>query len=64
MGNARCTQTITLSNDVPASARPTLMLCWRVGAQKSVYTVAIKADGRPAAKTSVALIDKEWARLG
>jgi len=64
VGNVRCTQRIRLSPSVKARVRPTLLLCWRTSAQKSVYTVAVKMGGRPSMKASAAEIDKEWTKLG
>ncbi|MFI7547999.1 hypothetical protein [Actinoplanes sp. NPDC049599] len=64
VGTASCTQKIRLSQDVKARERPTLLICWRTSTEKSVYTVAVKMDGRPSASKSVATINKEWARLG
>jgi hypothetical protein len=64
VGNARCTQKIRVSANVEAKVRPTLLLCWRTSAQKSVYTVAVVTKGRPSTKASATAIDKEWSRLG
>jgi hypothetical protein len=64
VGSSRCTQKIQLSSGVAAAERPTLLLCWRISDAKSVYTVAVKPDGRPSSALSVAAIDREWARLG
>jgi len=64
VGRARCSDRIRLSVDAKATAHPTLLICWRTSTQKSVYTLAVKTDGRPSAKTSVAAIDKQWTRLG
>ncbi|MEV6595664.1 hypothetical protein AB0M36_02245 [Actinoplanes sp. NPDC051346] len=64
VGNSRCTQRIRLSTNTAARERPTLLICWRTSAQKSVYTVAVKTDGRPSKELSVAEIDKQWAKLG
>ena len=63
-GDSRCTKTIRVSPKDKPRPRPTLLLCWRVSAHKSVYTVAVKLDGRPSAKLSLAAIDKRWAELG
>jgi hypothetical protein len=63
VGNANCTNKIRLSQDVKPRARPTLLICWRTSETKSVYTVAVKIDGRPSKAKSIAAINKEWARL-
>lgn len=62
-GDALCSQTITLSN-MPPERKPTLLICWRTSAKKSVYTVMVSLDGRPSRPKSVAAIDAEWKRLG
>ncbi|MEV6635118.1 hypothetical protein AB0M54_30645 [Actinoplanes sp. NPDC051470] len=62
-GDALCSQTITLSN-MPPERKPTLLICWRTSAKKSVYTVAVSLDGHPSRKKSVSAIDAEWKRLG
>jgi hypothetical protein len=64
VGDVLCTQTIRLSADVAARERPTLLLCWRTSAQKSVYTIATTVTGRPSMPQSAAAIDAEWAKLG
>ncbi|WP_067503327.1 hypothetical protein [Actinoplanes sp. TFC3] len=64
VGDARCTSKIRLSANVEPTERPTLLICWRTSAGKSVYTVAVRTGGRPSKDESVAAIDKEWKRLG
>jgi hypothetical protein len=63
-GDARCTKKIRLSTAVPATERPTLLLCWRTSAAKSVYTLAVVAKGRPTTSISTDALAKEWKRLG
>ncbi|UQU66936.1 hypothetical protein COUCH_11955 [Couchioplanes caeruleus] len=63
VGAASCTQKIRVSPDMPARVRPTLLLCWRTSASRSVYTVAVDLKGKPSAKASVAQIDKAWSAL-
>jgi hypothetical protein len=64
VGNARCSQNFRFSNNTQPRERPTLLVCWRTSAQKSVYTMAVKMDGRPSTTRSVAAIDAQWTRLG
>jgi hypothetical protein len=64
VGSSRCTQTFRIEPGSAARERPTLLLCWRTSAQRSVYTVAIDLDGRPSKQESVAEIDRVWATLG
>jgi hypothetical protein len=62
-GDATCTQTITLSPDTPPKVKPTLLLCWRTSARKSVYTIAVDFKKPPAKEVSVAALDKAWAKM-
>jgi hypothetical protein len=63
VGSASCTDKIRLSPDDKVRTLPTLLLCWRVSATKSVYTVAVKIGGRPSKRASAAEIDKIWSKL-
>jgi hypothetical protein len=64
VGNARCTQNFRLSAGAPVSEKPTLLLCWRTSATKTVYTVAVKLDSRPSKQESVDIIERTWAKMG
>lgn len=63
VGDARCTQRFRFVAGAPPAEKPSLLLCWRTSATKSVYTVAVAATGRPPAATSVAAIDARWTTL-
>jgi hypothetical protein len=63
-GNARCTQNFHFSNNKTARVRPTMLMCWRTSAAKSVVTIAVVPKGRPSSAASVAAIDAQWAKLG
>jgi hypothetical protein len=64
VGDVRCTSNTRLSMDVTPRERPTLLLCWRISAQKSVYTLATRITGKPSRSRSIAAIDAAWAKLG
>ncbi|MEV6301472.1 hypothetical protein AB0M02_18825 [Actinoplanes sp. NPDC051861] len=64
VGSAHCTDRVRFSQDAPAVKRPTLLLCWRTSADRSVVTMAVTPKGKPKAATSVEIIDQEWAKLG
>jgi hypothetical protein len=64
VGSARCSQKFRFNPKSAVSEKPTLLICWRTSATRSVYTVAVDLDGRPSEKASVATIDKVWAELG
>ena len=63
VGTARCTQNFHFNPGSAVGERPTMLLCWRVSATKSVYTVAVDIDHRPSERDSVASIDKVWSKL-
>jgi hypothetical protein len=64
VGSSRCTQNFRIGPSSPASERPTMLLCWRTSAGKSVYTIAVDIDHRPSERASVATIDTVWSKLG
>ena len=64
VGDARCTQNVRFSAGAPAQEKPTLMICWRTSAGRSVYTVAAVPSGRPSAEKSVVALNRQWAKLG
>ena len=64
VGSARCSQKFRFNAKSAVSEKPTLLICWRTSATRSVYTVAVNLDGRPSEKASVATIDKVWDELG
>jgi hypothetical protein len=63
IGDAHCTQNFRFSSDGAAHERPTMLLCWRTSASKSVVTLAVTLQGRPSKAVSAATIDKQWAKL-
>ncbi|MFI5491549.1 hypothetical protein [Actinoplanes sp. NPDC051859] len=63
VGSSECTQEIRVTPDAPARVRPTMWLCWRTSASKSVYTITVNLKRKPSAKAGVAQIDKTWASL-
>ena len=63
-GQARCTQKIHFSADAAPREIPTLLLCWRTSAQRSVVTLAVAKTGHPSAAASAATINREWSKLG
>jgi hypothetical protein len=64
VGDARCTQNFRIGPSAAAKVRPTMLLCWRTSADRSVYTVAVDLDQRPSEKASVATINEVWSKLG
>jgi hypothetical protein len=64
VGEAHCTQNFKIGQDAKPRERPTMMICWRTSATKSVYTVSIDLTKKPSAADSVAAINKAWAQMG
>lgn len=64
VGSARCTQRVKFSAEAAAQVKPSLLLCWRTSAGRSVVTLAAVPGGHPSSARSVAAIDREWAALG
>ena len=58
-GDARCTRNLRLGG-AGARVMPAVLLCWRTSATRSVITLA---TGRPTIAGSLAVLDREWARL-
>jgi hypothetical protein len=63
-GKASCTQNFKFANNDTAKVRPTLLLCWRTSATRSVATVLVDFGGHPSIAKSTAIINREWAKLG
>ena len=63
VGDARCGQRFHFTAGAPAVEKPTMMICWRTSAERSVITVAVSRTGRPSAAAGVAAITKQWSEL-
>ena len=64
VGDVRCTQNFRFSAGAPATEKPTLLECWLLSADRSVFTIAVTAKGRPSMAASAAAIHQRWATLG
>lgn len=64
VGDAHCTQRFRLVAGGKVTEKPTLLICWRTSAAKSVYTIAVVAKGRPSASASVAALAARWNAMG
>jgi len=64
VGAARCTQNFRFNPGSKVGERPTMLLCWRTSATKSVATIAVDLTHRPSEAESVATIDEVWRRMG
>lgn len=64
VGDARCTQNFQFSNNTAPKERPTMMVCWRTSAGKSVVLVAVTPKGRPDAGDTVTRLDEQWTSMG
>jgi hypothetical protein len=63
VGNARCTHKLRLSPDAEMQVLPTLLLCWRTSAARSVCIVAVKLNAQPSKRAIVSEIDRVWSKL-
>ena len=63
VGDARCTQKFRFSAGDEPRERPTMMLCWRTSAARSVVTLAVSKHGRPSAASNADVIAREWSLL-
>lgn len=63
VGTARCTQQVRFSSGEEPRERPSMLLCWRTSDSRSVVTMAVASEGKPSTDVSIAVIDKEWAKL-
>jgi hypothetical protein len=64
VGDASCSNKVRLAEGAPEMVKPTLLLCWRTTATKSVFVISVNPAGRPSKTTAVAAVDKEWRRMG
>jgi hypothetical protein len=64
VGGARCTRNLRVGAAATPEVRPTMLLCWRTAADKSVVTVAINKVHAPSAGVSAAVVDQEWIAMG
>jgi hypothetical protein len=63
VGSSHCTQRLRFSSEAAGQLKPSVLLCWRTSARRSVITLAVAAHGRPSPDGSVAAIDREWSAL-
>jgi hypothetical protein len=64
IGSARCTQNFRFNRQAAPGIRPTLLICWRTSATKSVYTVVSDLVDKPSMQASVAVLEREWNSMG
>ncbi|MBO3742111.1 hypothetical protein [Actinoplanes flavus] len=63
-GGVRCTTDVPPGMAMSPSPSPEALLCWRTSTDRSVITMATTAEGEPSTADSVAVIQREWDRLG
>jgi len=61
---ARCTRNLRIGAAATPELRPSLLLCWRTAANKSVVTIAINKARAPSARASATIVDQEWIAMG
>ncbi|GIE33026.1 hypothetical protein Ait01nite_060710 [Actinoplanes italicus] len=63
VGPNRCTQSFRFSQGDLGVERPTMLLCWRTSASRSVAVLSVDPDGTPSVEESAKVIDREWEKL-
>jgi hypothetical protein len=63
-GDDKCTQTFRLSNEPAARKKPTLLLCWRTSAAKSVVAAIVDPKGKPSTAKALKAVDDKWDSMG
>lgn len=61
---ARCTRNLRPGGTGTPELRPSMLLCWRTAANKSVVTVAINKAHAPSTRASATVINQEWTAMG
>ncbi|MBL7254310.1 hypothetical protein [Paractinoplanes lichenicola] len=61
---AHCTQNFTFSAGSAPAVRPTMLLCWRTSAKRSVVVLTVEKSGPPSMAKSAAVIEQSWRKLG
>jgi len=64
VGGARCTPNLNAGPAATPKIRPSMLLCWRTAANKSVVTIAIDKLRPPSARASAEVVDQEWTAMG
>ena len=60
---ARCTRNLRAGTAAPPEVRPSMLLCWRTTANKSVVAIAINKTRPPSAGVSATVVDQEWIAM-
>ena len=63
-GKVQCSQRFKLYNEQEPKTRPSLLVCWRTSAERSVIVADTKIGGRPSVEKSLSVIEREWRKLG
>ncbi|AEV87589.1 hypothetical protein ACWT_6577 [Actinoplanes sp. SE50] len=63
-GDIQCSQQFKFYNEAAPKTRDNLLVCWRTSAHRSVITVDAKIGGHPPVAQSLAVINREWHKLG
>ncbi|MDI6101616.1 hypothetical protein QLQ12_23630 [Actinoplanes sp. NEAU-A12] len=65
VGDASCTRKFRFHLEKPAREQPTMLLCWRTSADRSVVALAFaRRDEKPSPGETVRILDEHWSRLG
>jgi hypothetical protein len=64
VGDAKCTRTFHISDPPGPQERPTMLLCWRITAAKSVYVFSVDVRHPPSDQEALAALHQTWAKMG
>ncbi|WP_127504270.1 hypothetical protein [Actinoplanes solisilvae] len=64
VGEVSCSQTFRLANEEKPRKKPSMAVCWRTSAEKSVAAVTVNLHGKPSFSEGAAVIMREWRELG
>jgi hypothetical protein len=62
-GNSLCTQKFRFSQSDSGHTRPTMLMCWRTSADRSVAVLAVAPTGTPSRQATTKVVDREWKKL-
>ena len=63
MDGVRCTRNLRVGAAAPPEVRPSMLLCWRTAANKSVVAIAINKTRSPSV-VNATVVDQEWIAMG
>lgn len=63
-GPVSCSQRFKFANEQKPATRKNLLVCWHTSAERSVAVITADVQGRPSRSNTVAVVEREWRKLG